>query len=312
MTNLNLYTLLSNDCYCRYNVEIARELGSITAAIMLHEMASRLKFHLEHSANQLIEEDGGFWFYFTRDKCEERTALTRTQQENAIGILETKGLISKKLKGVPCRRYFKLNDSEILTMLGIQKAQSSLQETCQLDGQIEQTRWQETCQLDGGKPANRSLYKKNNKKENKERERIRARGQTGNGTPAHAPAHTREGGPSAPPPDGGPPPTRSSSSSFELFGEDKLVKLTKEQYSKLKEEMPKQIDALITQLNDYIASTGKRYKSHYHTLRMWYRRKTTAETTTFHPEFAKGRNLYDFEKRALEAVKEDDEEVEWL
>lgn len=55
------------------------------------------------------------------------------------------------------------------------------------------------------------------------------------------------------------------------FGEYSNVLLTMEEYDKLKNEIP-QVDKLIDNLSEYIASKGAKYKSHYATLKAWYRR----------------------------------------
>jgi len=59
-----------------------------------------------------------------------------------------------------------------------------------------------------------------------------------------------------------------------LFGEFKKVKLTEEEYTKLIELLgEKNTNILIAELDEYIASKGKKYSSHYATLRTWARRK---------------------------------------
>ena len=55
------------------------------------------------------------------------------------------------------------------------------------------------------------------------------------------------------------------------FGEYKNVLLTDEEYQKLKAEMPN-ADGYIERLSSYVASTGKAYKSHFATIRNWYRK----------------------------------------
>jgi len=67
-----------------------------------------------------------------------------------------------------------------------------------------------------------------------------------------------------------------------------FVLLTDEEYRKLKELMGNRINDYLEQLNDYIGSKGKRYKSHYHTLRAWHRRgKTTAVKPKLRPLIGK-------------------------
>ena len=59
-----------------------------------------------------------------------------------------------------------------------------------------------------------------------------------------------------------------------VFGENQKVKLSEEEHTKLVDLIGVQMtERLISELDDYIASTGKRYHSHYATIRNWARRK---------------------------------------
>ncbi len=78
-----------------------------------------------------------------------------------------------------------------------------------------------------------------------------------------------------------PPPPNSESNQSKpeakkAFGNDGYVKLTDEEYQKLSKDIPN-INTLIEKLNDYIGSTGKKYKSHYSTLRSWHRKDNEQE-----------------------------------
>lgn len=55
-------------------------------------------------------------------------------------------------------------------------------------------------------------------------------------------------------------------------GEYNNVLLTDDEYQKLKNEYP-DIEERIERLSEYIASTGKKYKSHYATIRAWARKE---------------------------------------
>lgn len=55
------------------------------------------------------------------------------------------------------------------------------------------------------------------------------------------------------------------------YGEYSNVLLTDDEYAKLVAEYPDQYSALIERLSSYMASTGKRYKSHLATMRNWVR-----------------------------------------
>lgn len=55
------------------------------------------------------------------------------------------------------------------------------------------------------------------------------------------------------------------------YGEYSNVLLSDAEYEKLMVEIPYSA-AMIERLSGYIASTGKKYKSHYATIRAWHRR----------------------------------------
>ena len=59
------------------------------------------------------------------------------------------------------------------------------------------------------------------------------------------------------------------------YGMYENVLLTDEDYQKLQEEFPHDLFERIERLSEYIASTGKKYKSHLATIRSWARKDTT-------------------------------------
>lgn len=67
------------------------------------------------------------------------------------------------------------------------------------------------------------------------------------------------------------------------YGEYKNVLLTNDELSKLKEEFPEDYEKRIENLSSYIASTGKRYKSHYATIRNWAKKEQPKQQTEIHP-----------------------------
>jgi hypothetical protein len=63
------------------------------------------------------------------------------------------------------------------------------------------------------------------------------------------------------------------------FGNDGLVSLTLEQHEKLIARFgEKKTGEYIDRLNNYIASKGKRYRSHYHTILTWVDKDGTGQT----------------------------------
>ena len=73
----------------------------------------------------------------------------------------------------------------------------------------------------------------------------------------------------------------------DIYGEFQNVQLSEEEYKKLVDSLnEKAVTSLIGELDGYIESTGKNYKSHYATLQNWARRriqdfksKTSTKTT---------------------------------
>ncbi len=63
-----------------------------------------------------------------------------------------------------------------------------------------------------------------------------------------------------------------------LLGVAENVKLSEEELEKLKELVPYDWQEWIDRLSEYMASKGKRYKSHYMTLRTWIRREQGEST----------------------------------
>ena len=65
------------------------------------------------------------------------------------------------------------------------------------------------------------------------------------------------------------------------YGDNQNVLMTKEEYDKLSEKFPNDLEKRINNLSYYMASTGKSYKSHYMTIIAWARRDK--ETTQNKP-----------------------------
>jgi hypothetical protein len=104
---------LCQENYRTYNVEVARKINSVNAAIYLSELVTRYKYHLNH--NELIShpKHGDGWFYYTAEKCEERTCLTVDEQRTSYALLQRHGLISYVKFGVPGKNHFKLHLDKI-------------------------------------------------------------------------------------------------------------------------------------------------------------------------------------------------------
>jgi len=110
----NIISFLNQDSYQIYNRHVAKYFKSVNAAIMLSELINRYDYHTAQKELTSHEKYGDGWFYFTCDKAEERTYLSRKEQDTALKILKEKGFIESKVFGLPAKRYFKINEEKII------------------------------------------------------------------------------------------------------------------------------------------------------------------------------------------------------
>jgi hypothetical protein len=80
--------------------------------------------------------------------------------------------------------------------------------------------------------------------------------------------------------------TKQNQPTRHKYGEYNNVLLTDEQMDKLKAEFPKDWEQRIERLSGYMASTGKSYKNHLVTMRVWAKKETpeTVKQPTTEPE----------------------------
>jgi hypothetical protein len=76
------------------------------------------------------------------------------------------------------------------------------------------------------------------------------------------------------------------------YGEYNNVLLTDEELEKLKADFP-DWEERIERLSSYVASTGKRYKSHYATIRNWAKKDATQQNTRQPSRGRAGRTIDD-------------------
>jgi len=84
-----------------YNPAIARELGSITAGLLMCQLA-----WIAGCLRKGTEE----WFYKTVDELKNELAMSRHEQDNARKILLSRGWINTILKGVPAKIHYCITD----------------------------------------------------------------------------------------------------------------------------------------------------------------------------------------------------------
>ena len=86
--------LLNSDNTVSANRLLAHALG-IKAALLFNSLVGKQAYYEKHS---MLDSEG--WFYSTIEDMQESTALSRCQQNKAIGVLVKAGLIDYRTGGV--------------------------------------------------------------------------------------------------------------------------------------------------------------------------------------------------------------------
>lgn len=103
MTMDEIFKLLNPDNTVSLNRPLAHALGT-NEAIIYSALIVKQLYYEKHG---MLDADG--YFYSTIDDMQESTGLTRCQQDRAIKKLTDTNLIYFRRKGVPARRFFRVN-----------------------------------------------------------------------------------------------------------------------------------------------------------------------------------------------------------
>ena len=104
--------LLRSSNYWTLNKTLVKKLGIETAFFLTNLI----------EAEHLMKKSDG-WFFQTIEKLEEVSTLSRRKQDGAIKELEQLNLIEVKVKGMPAKRYFRINESELINLIFEKKIQ---------------------------------------------------------------------------------------------------------------------------------------------------------------------------------------------
>lgn len=111
-------------------------------------------------ADEILADKNG-WFYQTIPQIEKMTGLTKHKQTNCINELLILGILLQENKGMPMKRYFKLDYEKIAKLLSSHKKDNS-QEDREGDSKEEKNqsaREEKNCHLGGKKiDTNKELY----------------------------------------------------------------------------------------------------------------------------------------------------------
>ncbi len=100
----DFYMQLNPDNTMTFNRLLAHSVGA-TETIILYTLISKYYYY---ERNSMLDEEG--WFYVTIPDLHESSSFGGKIQRNAIKHLENLGFIQTALKGVPAKRYFKINN----------------------------------------------------------------------------------------------------------------------------------------------------------------------------------------------------------
>ena len=99
--------LIASNSFLTVNICIAQEVG-LDAAALLAELASSQIYWEQRNG---LDSDG--MFFETAEQIEEKTTLTAYQQAKAIKVLEEKGILKSRRKGVPAKKFFSIDGDKI-------------------------------------------------------------------------------------------------------------------------------------------------------------------------------------------------------
>lgn len=129
---MSIIGLIASNNFIAVNKDLIKALG-LEEAVMIGELASEYRYWEQQSA---IDKDG--YFYSTSDNVEQNTGLKEGRQRAIVKRLVAAGVISVKVKGLPAKRHFKINEeilAQLLTGNSIKNIQSSTANFAELEPQ---------------------------------------------------------------------------------------------------------------------------------------------------------------------------------
>ena len=118
---MSFLKLIASNNFITVNKDLMRVLG-LEEAVILGELASEYEYW--KSQGKLDNE----WFYSTVENVEKNTTLKKNRQASALKNLQKIGIIEVKRKGLPAKRYIKINEEKILDVLSNKKLKNSTSE----------------------------------------------------------------------------------------------------------------------------------------------------------------------------------------
>lgn len=108
---MSILYLIASQNFIAVNKELIKIFG-LEEAIILGELAS--EYNYWEKLKQLDDEG---YFFSTVENIEENTTIKEKRQRNALNNLKERGIIDVKLKGLPAKRYIKINEEQLAPIL---------------------------------------------------------------------------------------------------------------------------------------------------------------------------------------------------
>ena len=110
---MNILQLLASSSFITLNKNVIKAVG-LEEALLLGELCSEYDYWIKREELQ----DG--YFFSTVENIEENTTLNDYKQRKALKSLQQLKIVDVKVKGLPAKRYFKINEEQLIKLLNIQ------------------------------------------------------------------------------------------------------------------------------------------------------------------------------------------------
>lgn len=110
---MGILQLIANRNYITLNKDLIKLVG-LEEAILLGELASEYDYWEKQDAL----EDG--YFYTTIENVQNNTTLSDYQQRRILKKLQEVGLVDVKVRGIPAKRYIKINEEQVIELFDSQ------------------------------------------------------------------------------------------------------------------------------------------------------------------------------------------------
>ena len=110
---MNILQLLASSSFITLNKNVIKAVG-LEEALLLGELCSEYDYWIKREELQ----DG--YFFSTVENIEENTTLNDYKQRKSLKTLQQLKIVDVKVKGLPAKRYFKINEEQLIKLLNIQ------------------------------------------------------------------------------------------------------------------------------------------------------------------------------------------------